>query len=544
MFPSLSTEVPAVTSAEGGISLARVMGITTSTNVSRVGVTVWVICGAFEMTDGDRDTLAVWLELAGWEFLGVSENSEVLDVAVMKVVGVRAVVVAFRSPVMADSRVISGVGVKVVLSRISVGVVVFVDVGISKPVRIVEFWPTLDGSGVGRGAMENVAVLSLVVIDSEVVVIVKLVAGETAAVVALVTIVVLAVIIVLATIVVLVIAVRTGATGVAALGGSGLLDDTGSGFEVVLEAAGPSFTLGEAVCGITGGPTVVKIGLSPVDVVEILDSVGMPVVLAPDVVVVVPMSTRIPVASVREVFVTVSGAAGASVASDSEMVVETPDSVGMPVAPGPGAEVRVPNSVRLPVTSVVTVPDVVEIPVASSSGVVIETPDSVGILGPRVVIVVPDGVGTPVTSGSKVVLKIPDSAGISVAFRVVFEAPDAVGASVALDPEVVEVSDSVGMSVASGSGTVVGVPDSAGMPVVSVTGVASVLDTVEMSVVAGSGAVVEVPDPGGVPGSPDSMGVVTSGIAADVVISVIIAAAEVGLVAAIAVGVVIPPTCG
>lgn len=117
-----------MTSAEGGISLARVMGITTSTNVSRVGIAVWVICGEFEMTDGDRDTLAVSLESVGKGVLSVSEDSEVPDIAVMKVVGVRAVVVAFKSSMMADSRVMGSVGVEVKLSRISVGVVVSVDV--------------------------------------------------------------------------------------------------------------------------------------------------------------------------------------------------------------------------------------------------------------------------------------------------------------------------------------------------------------------------------------------------------------------------------
>lgn len=111
-----------MTSADGGISLARVMGITTSTNVSRVGIAVWVICGEFEMTDGDRDTLAVWLESVGEGVLGVSGDSEVPDMAVMKVVGVRAVVVVSGSWAVVDSRVMGGVGVEVVLSRILVSI--------------------------------------------------------------------------------------------------------------------------------------------------------------------------------------------------------------------------------------------------------------------------------------------------------------------------------------------------------------------------------------------------------------------------------------
>lgn len=111
-----------MTSADGGISLARVMGITTSTNVSRVGIAVWVICGEFEMSDGDRDTLAVWLESVGEGVLVVSEDLEVPDMAVMKVVGVRAVVVVSGSWVVVDFRVMGGVGVEVVLSRILISV--------------------------------------------------------------------------------------------------------------------------------------------------------------------------------------------------------------------------------------------------------------------------------------------------------------------------------------------------------------------------------------------------------------------------------------
>lgn len=326
-----------MTSAEGGISLARVMGITTSTNVS-VGTMVWVVCGVFEFAAGDRDALGVCVEPVDRELPSVVEDSGVPDVVVMKVVGIAvvravvAVVFEFWNLVMVDSRAMGDVGAEAELSKVLVGITVFADVGIGELVGIVEFWLTLNG-GVGSGTtVENVAVLFPGFTVSEGTIVVKPVAGEVVAVVvALATTGVLAVIVVL-----LVAAVRTGAIDTGILGDSSLPDGTGSGPELLVGVAGLFLILGEIVCGITEGLTVVEVDSGSGDVVEVLDSVRMPVTPAPSVVIVVPSSVRTPVDSAPGVIAVVPDIAAVSVILGSEIVVEAPDSVGVPVTSGPG----------------------------------------------------------------------------------------------------------------------------------------------------------------------------------------------------------------
>lgn len=554
-----------MTSAEGGISLARVMGITTSTNVS-VGAMVWVVCGVFEFTAGDRDALGVCVEPVDGGLPSVVEDSEAPDVVVMKVVGIAvvravvAVVFEFWNLVMADPRAMGDVGAEAELSKVPMGIAVFADVGVGGLVGIVEFWPTLNG-GVGSGTtVGNVAVLFPGFIVSEGVIVVKPVAGEAVAVVvALATIGVLAVIVVL-----LVAAVRTGAIDTGILGDSSLPDGTGSGPELLVGAAGLFLMLGEIVCGIIEGLTVVEVDLGFGDVVEVLDSMRMPVTSAPSVVIVVPSSVRTPVDSAPGVIAVVPDVAAVSVTLGSEMVVEAPDSVeipvtsgpglveiwdsvrmpvasvvvvvpdsvGMTVASAPGDEVGITDSVRMSVTGVVTrVSDAVEMLVALGLEVGIKNPDSVGISDPGVVIVVPGGAEIFVPSGSRV--EIPDPAGMSVGSGVV-----------------VRVSATAGMSVASDSGTVVEVLGTAGVPVISGPGTITISpDSVGISVVAGSGTAVEIPDSAGMSvgsavGVMTAMtGIVKSGVATDAAISVITAATEVGSVAAMAVGIIIPPSC-